>query len=97
MPDDARIQPVAFYRSMEEGTKEEYERVAKYWGLDQPLTTQYWRFLGNIVTLDFGTSYRYHESVFSLIAQRLRQRIPRPVEDRHAVLLRAFSEVVGRR
>jgi predicted HD phosphohydrolase len=30
MPDDTKIQPVAFYRSMEEGTKEEYERVFEY-------------------------------------------------------------------
>jgi predicted HD phosphohydrolase len=30
MPDDVKIPPVAFYRSMEEGTKEEYERVFEY-------------------------------------------------------------------
>jgi peptide/nickel transport system permease protein len=52
-------------------SEEEVAKVRALWGLDQPLTTQYWRFLGNIVTLDFGTSYRYHESIFSLIAQRL--------------------------
>ncbi|MCX5495704.1 ABC transporter permease [Kaistia dalseonensis] len=41
-------------------------------GLDQPLLTQYWHYLGNIVRLDFGYSlYRYPSTVSDLIAQSL--------------------------
>ena len=41
------------------------------WGLDRPILEQYLAFLGNIVRLDFGVSYRYGEDVFTLIAMRL--------------------------
>jgi ABC-type dipeptide/oligopeptide/nickel transport system permease component len=41
------------------------------WGLDRPVIEQYGRFLINAASLDFGTSYRYHEDVGKLIASRL--------------------------
>ncbi len=55
----------------EDLSQEEVARVRALWGLDRPLLEQYWRFLVNIAHFDFGTSYRYHESVFTLVAQRL--------------------------
>ena len=42
---------------------------AKY-GLDQPLWIQYWRYLGNLVRLDLGPSYKYPErTVNQIIAE----------------------------
>jgi peptide/nickel transport system permease protein len=40
------------------------------WGLDQPVLVQYWRFLINALSFDFGRSFRYDESVMGLIAER---------------------------
>lgn len=39
-------------------------------GLDDPILVQYWRFLGHLVTLDFGASIATGESVNSMIASR---------------------------
>jgi peptide/nickel transport system permease protein len=39
-----------------EAGPEEYERVSRYWGLDQPLHTQYVIFLSKAVRGDFGTT-----------------------------------------
>ena len=55
----------------EDLSQEEVARVRALWGLDRPLLEQYFLFLQNIAHFDLGTSYRYHESVFGLIAQRL--------------------------
>jgi len=42
---------------------------AKY-GLDQPLWIQYWRYLGNLASLDLGPSYKYPErTVNQIIAE----------------------------
>ena len=50
----------------------EYERVAKHWGLDKPLHTQYFIFLSKAVRGDFGDSWKWHgESAMGLVAQRL--------------------------
>ena len=40
------------------------------WGLDQPVLVQYWRFLVNALSFDFGRSFRYDEPVMGLIAER---------------------------
>ena len=40
-------------------------------GLDQPLHIQYWRWLSNAITGDFGTSIRSNEAVTSEILSRL--------------------------
>ncbi|WP_018182749.1 ABC transporter permease [Kaistia granuli] len=46
--------------------------MQQQFGLDQPLLTQYWQYLHNIVRLDFGYSlYRYPSTVSDLIAQSL--------------------------
>jgi peptide/nickel transport system permease protein len=55
-----------------EAGPEEYERVAKYWGLDQPLHTQYVIFLSKAVRGDFGNSWKWHgHSAMGLVWQRL--------------------------
>src|ERR687898_2182494 len=55
-----------------EATREDYERVAKHWGLDQPLVTQYVIFMGKAVQGDFGNSWKWHgHSAMGLVAERL--------------------------
>lgn len=41
------------------------------WGLDRPLSEQYLRFLGGLLTGDLGQSQYYHAPIAGLIAQRL--------------------------
>lgn len=41
------------------------------YGLDQPLPVQYWRWLRNLCTLDFGNSFKDSQPVWSKIAERL--------------------------
>lgn len=40
-------------------------------GLDQPLPVQYWHYLSQLVTLDFGESYRFGRPAFGLVLSRL--------------------------
>ena len=55
-----------------EAGPEEYARVSKHWGLDQPLHTHYFIFLSKAVRGDFGDSWKWHgESAMGLVAQRL--------------------------
>ncbi|MBI3325102.1 MAG: ABC transporter permease [Nitrospinae bacterium] len=55
-----------------EAGPEEYERVAKHWGLDQPLYTQYLVFLSKAVRGDFGTSWKWQgHTAMGLVVQRL--------------------------
>lgn len=51
--------------------EDEVALVRERWGLDRPFVEQYWHFLGNILRLDFGRSFRYGSDVFELIASRL--------------------------
>jgi ABC-type dipeptide/oligopeptide/nickel transport system permease component len=55
----------------EEASPEDIADARKRWGLDQPIYVQYLRFLGNILTGDFGISFRYADPVIGLIAERL--------------------------
>jgi peptide/nickel transport system permease protein len=55
----------------DDASEAEVARIRERWGLDQPMLTQYWRFLANVVHLDFGRSYRYGSDVFELILSRL--------------------------
>jgi len=55
-----------------EAGPEDYERVAKHWGLDQPLPTQYAIFLAKAVRGDFGVSWKWHgHTAMGLVWQRL--------------------------
>jgi len=63
--------PLDVMLPMEAGP-EEYERVSKHWGLDQPLYVQYAIFLSKAVRGDFGNSWKWHGySAMSLVWERL--------------------------
>lgn len=50
-----------------EATLEEIAQIRQRLGLDQPLTTQYLRFLGGAAMGDLGTSFVYNESALAVI------------------------------
>ena len=52
-------------------SEEQLQEVRTELGLEDPVVTQYARYVGNVVTGDFGYSYKSNESVTSLIAERL--------------------------
>jgi peptide/nickel transport system permease protein len=55
-----------------EATPEDFERVSKHWGLDRPIYTQYFIFLGKAVRGDFGSSWKWHgRSAMGLVWERL--------------------------
>lgn len=55
----------------DEATPQEMAAARHNWGLDQPLYIQYWRFLLNMLTGNFGESFRYSDPVMKLIWQHL--------------------------
>jgi peptide/nickel transport system permease protein len=52
-------------------SQETYDRLRAHWGLNQPISTQYWRWLKRLVTLDFGNSLIDQRPVWDKIAERL--------------------------
>jgi peptide/nickel transport system permease protein len=52
-------------------TPEYMAQLRAQFGLDQPLLMQYLRYVWNVLTLDFGYSFRYQESNLSLIMGRM--------------------------
>lgn len=52
-------------------TEESYEALRAASGLDQPLLTQFFSYLGNAVTGDLGVSFRSGQPVSLLLAERL--------------------------
>ena len=50
--------------------------VAHQYGLDRPVTTQYFQFIGHAARLDFGHSFFTGQSVMQGIIQRLAVTIP---------------------
>jgi ABC-type dipeptide/oligopeptide/nickel transport system permease component len=52
-------------------TPEDAARLRERWGLDQPVVVQFARFIWNGLHLDFGESFRFHQPVSQLIAERL--------------------------
>ena len=53
-----------------EASDQDYQQLRSQLGLDAPLPVQYVRFLGDLVTLDFGTSYRYGEPALGVVLER---------------------------
>jgi peptide/nickel transport system permease protein len=51
------------------------EHVRRFYGLDQPTSVQYVRYLGHLAKGDMGQSFRYQRPVASLI----RERLPRTI------------------
>jgi len=55
-----------------EAGPEDYARVSKHWGLDEPLVTQYLIFLRKALGGDFGNSWKWHGySAMGLVWERL--------------------------
>src|SRR5262245_4691227 len=55
-----------------EATQEDFDRLAKYWGLDRPLHVQYAVFLSRAIQGDFGTSWKWPgHSAMGLAMDRL--------------------------
>ena len=69
--------PVESRMSIDQGiksdqvTKQIVEQTKKLYGLDKPVHQRYFIWLRQIVTLDFGNSYRDHRPVMEKIAERL--------------------------
>ena len=55
----------------QDATREDRIRIRQELGLDDPILTQYARFIGNAVQGDFGLSYRIKRPVDDLILERL--------------------------
>lgn len=55
----------------ESATEEDILRVREEWGLNDPILTQYGRFIGGALVGDFGDSMKYGEPVLDLLVQRL--------------------------
>ena len=54
-----------------ERTPEMVQELRSFFGLDQPLHIQYWRWLSDVLQGDLGTSWRSGNSVLGLILDRL--------------------------
>ena len=63
--------PTAIYATNPSVTAADLERIKEAWGLNDPLVVQYLRWAGNMVSGDFGTSYRGGAEVRGLIAERV--------------------------
>ena len=55
----------------QDATREERVEIRQQLGLDDPVLTQYTRFIGNVLQGDFGLSYRIKRPVSTLILERL--------------------------
>ena len=55
----------------QDATREQRLEIRDKLGLDDPIVTQYGRFVGNMLQADFGLSYRIKRPVDELIAERL--------------------------
>ncbi len=55
----------------QETSIEDQERLREQLGLNDPVWTQYTRFLGNLVTGDFGFSYRTRQPIGEMILSRM--------------------------
>ena len=54
----------------QEATQADYEELMDRLGLNDSIQTQYFRFIGNALTGDFGVSYRQRRPVTDVIAER---------------------------
>lgn len=51
-------------------SEEQLDQLREYYGFDKPILVSYGQWLGRVLTGDLGTSYRYNEPVWDIIAQR---------------------------
>ena len=70
--DPAAMKAQAAQGSMMEGISEEViMKTRELYGLDKPLHIQYWLWLKQIATLDFGDSIKFKRPVWDVIAERI--------------------------
>ena len=55
----------------EDASEEDRLALVAAWGLDQPWYVQYLRYMGNILTGDFGVSYRYGTDALPVVLERI--------------------------
>ncbi|MDQ0428120.1 peptide/nickel transport system permease protein [Planomicrobium stackebrandtii] len=55
----------------ETATEEERDSLRESMGLNEPLPIQYFSYLGDLMTGDFGDSFRYNTDALSLVLERL--------------------------
>jgi len=55
----------------DEATAQDIAEARARWGLDEPVWVQYWKFLTAALQGDLGTSFRYADSVLTMIGARL--------------------------
>lgn len=55
----------------DKATESAVQALRHQWGLDQPLWAQYWQFIRETVTGNFGMSFQYRSPIAALIADRL--------------------------
>lgn len=63
--------PVVLLLAEDEFTEEARQRLIVALGLDQPWYVQYYHYMKNIFTGDFGISYRYGTSALPLVLERI--------------------------
>ena len=51
-------------------TPERYQAEVEKYGFDKPILISYFHWVGKVLTGDLGDSYRYNESVWSIIRSR---------------------------
>ncbi|MEO8377142.1 MAG: ABC transporter permease, partial [Candidatus Sumerlaeota bacterium] len=52
-------------------SEEQLKNLNDYYGFSDPIPTRYVKYMKNLVTLDFGNSFRYSEPAIELIRRRL--------------------------
>jgi len=50
---------------------EQVDALKKLWGLDQPLSVQYFKYMKNLIGGDFGISFSYQEPVMTIILPKI--------------------------
>ncbi|MGI6246234.1 MAG: ABC transporter permease [Pseudochelatococcus sp.] len=55
----------------EDATEEDRLALVAAWGLDQPFYIQYVTYMGNILSGDFGVSYRYGSAALPVVLERI--------------------------
>src|SRR3982750_3162436 len=83
--------PLAGYPVDSTLTSEDILRLRHYYGLDQPVPIQYVRWLGSVLTGDWGTSFISNVPVTELIAQRLPNTVLLVMSAYSIVLLAAVT------
>ena len=64
--------PIALmYANQPEVSPEQLASIREAYGLNDPLPVQFARWVGRVLTLDFGTSFFYHRPVIELLAERV--------------------------